>query len=284
MSLAQSFRELERQESRVLGALRCVDASTGAPIDRLLDVRSLDTAPARLLRNRSGLYVIRDWAAMAAHADTFPLPPALPAIGSLRLRLAVSDPTGAYLPRIVSLPLPRDPAAGPMLGPDSLFVPKAVALYPAPGAATGANWSLLRVSLSDSGNGDALGGALLRVRRNGVVIARGLSDWRGEALVAVVGVPVTTFSDDENAVVVSAIEVSLDAVFDPRPARDSSGLRTAAAVLASGRTPAELPQIDPDVLEAELENDEAALLRGSVVMSIAARSSRHCRLGIAVPP
>lgn len=282
MSRAQAFRELERQESRVLGALRCVDASTGAPIDRALDVRSLDAAPARLLRNRSGLYVIRDWAALAAHAESFLLPPALPAIGSLRLRLAVSDPSGAYLPRIVSLPLPRDPAAGPLLGPDSLFLPKTVPLYPAPGAATGANWSLLRLSLRAQDSGDALGGALLRVRRNGVVLARGLSDWRGEALVAVVGVPVTTFSEDENAVEVSAIEISLDVGFDPRPNRDSSGLRTSA--VAEGRTPAVLPQVDPELLESELEDEVAALLRGSFVMSIAARSSLHRRLGIAVPP
>ena len=284
MSLARSFRELERQESRVLGALRCVDAATGATIDSPLDVRSLDAAPARLLRNRSGLYVVRDGAALAAHAESFLAPPAQPAIGSLRLRLAISDPTGAYLPRTLSLPLPRDPAAGPLLGPDSLFLPMTVPLYPAPGAATGANWSLLRLSLRAQDNGDALGGALLRVRRNGVVIARGLSDWRGEALVAVVGVPVTTFSDDENAVVVSAIEVSLDAVFDPRPNRDSSGLRSTAAALAAGRAAQTQPAVDPDVLEAELEIGAPALLRGSVVLSIAARSSRHCRLLVAVPP
>lgn len=284
MSLARSFRELERQESRVLGALRFVDAATGAPIDAALTVQSLAAEPVRLLRNRSGLHVIRDWAALAAHAEAFDQPPAMPAIGSRSLRLSVADPSGTYLPRTVRVPLPRNPESGPLLPPDSLFKAQVVPLYPAPGAAIGANWSLLRISLTAEANGDALGGALLRVRRNGLVLARGLSDARGEALIAVVGVPVTTFSDDENAVVVSAIEVNLDVAFDPRPDRDSSGLRTPAAALAAGRLPAAQPQVDPDALEAELDADAPALLRATRVLSIAARSSLHRHLAIGVPP
>jgi hypothetical protein len=44
----------------------------------------------------------------------------------------------------------------------------------------------LRVSLSEQASGDACG-ALLRVRSNGRTLARGLSDWRGEAPAPVVG-------------------------------------------------------------------------------------------------
>ena len=52
----------ERVERRVLGALRCVDATTLMPIDEPLAV----SAPgACLLRNQSGLYVIDGWTSRA---------------------------------------------------------------------------------------------------------------------------------------------------------------------------------------------------------------------------
>ena len=105
-----------------------------------------------------------------------------------------------------------------------------VALYPSANAAVGPNWAVLRVTLTDSSSGDALGGALLQVLSNGNVIARGITDWRGEAMVPVVGVPVTTFSDDENAVVISEISVTLQAAFDA-----TTGSRTTADAVRGGR-------------------------------------------------
>lgn len=282
MSARPAFRELERVEHRVLGALRCVDASTGAAIDTPLEVVSLDTPPARLGRNRSGLIVIREWPPLAAHAPAFEQPPALPAIGSLALRLAIRDPAGRYLPRRVTVALPRD--AG---GDHALFEPRRVALYPSPQGAVGANWSRLRVTVVEATSGDALGGVLLRVLAGDRVLARGLTDARGEALVAVVGVPVTTFSSTPDAVVVSQIAVTLDASFDPRPGRDSSGQRTPAAVLLLGRPADAEPLVDPDLLEAErlADPDGAPLLgRAALALSIAARESNHRRLTIALPP
>lgn len=267
----RAFRELERHEDRVLGALQLVDAGTGASIDRSFDVRVLGPGQATLVRNRSGLYVIRHWSELAAHALPFDAPPLTPDVGAQALRLSISDPLGQYLPRIATLRLPRDPAAN---APDSLFQPALVPLYPAASAATGANWALLRVTLTETGSGDALGGALLRVRRNGEVLARGLSDWRGEALIPVVGVPVTTFSDDQNAVVVSEIEVSLEAVFDA-----ATGLRTPIAAVRAGRAPAVLPQVDPVALETQI----ASLPNTSLNLSIAARRSQHRALSLDLP-
>jgi hypothetical protein len=269
----RALGELERQETRVLGALRLVDAGTGATLERNFRVTSADPS-VRLLPNRSGLYVVTAWAPLSAHEVSFRAPPAAPDIGSLNLTLRIDDPLGLYLPRLLSLPLPRDPDPEHGDRSDSLFRPQRVPLYPSASAPTGANWALLRVSISARGNGDALGGALLRVRRNGEVLARGLSDWRGEALVPVVGVPVTTFSDDEDAVVVSEIEVILEAVFDPDHA-----LRTPAAEVSAGRPPAQLPLVDPDALEAAA----GGLPSDAVVLPIAARRAEHRRLRIPLP-
>ena len=65
----RALRELEHVEWRVLGALRFVDATTGVPIERGLRV---DAPGATLVRNRSGLYVIRHWDALAAHEVRYP--------------------------------------------------------------------------------------------------------------------------------------------------------------------------------------------------------------------
>ncbi|GAC1634779.1 MAG: hypothetical protein NVS9B10_30930 [Nevskia sp.] len=272
--MSAAFAEMERIEARVLGAFLCVDAITGVPVDGLL---SIAAGPARLQRNRSGCYVIRDWQAVPAFADytaAFAAAPAQPALGSQSLSLQIADPAGRYLPRLAQLALPRDPDPAHAQNADSLFQPARIALFPSSSAATGANWSLLRVSLTEPASGDGLGGALLRVQANGHVLARGLTDWRGEALVPVAGVPVTTFSEDPHAVVVSQINVTLQAVFDP-----ATGTRTAAAEVLAGRAPAALPQVDPDALEAAA----GALPAVTLALAIAARQTRRVALQLVLP-
>jgi len=270
--MTRNLRELERIESRVLGALRCVDAATGADIATPLHLGALD-GTATFTRNTSGLQVITAWAPLAAHRDAFEQPPAVPAIGSQSLGIAIDDPSGRYLPRIATIALPRDP--DPEAEPDeSLFHPIVVPMYPAAAAAVGPNWSVLRVTLSEDGSGDALGGALLRVLRNGDVLARGMTDWRGEALVAVVGVPVMTFGDDDNAVIVDAINVTLEAVFDP-----DAGSRLTAADIRNRRTPPSRPTVDPDALETQA----ADLPNASRALAIAARRSQTVAMTLALP-
>jgi hypothetical protein len=269
MTLA--IRELERTEWRVLGALRLVDATTRVPIARGLRV---DAPGATLVRNRSGLYVIRHWDVLAAHESEFPAPPAIPAPASQSLRLNVSDPAGDYLTVAAQIRLPRNSDPALANAADSLFQPAVVALYPSASAPVGVNWAVLRVSLTESASGDALGGALLRVQSNGNVIARGLTDWRGEALVPVVGVPVTTFSDDADAVVISEISVSLQAGFDP-----ASGSRSPAAQVRAGRAPALLPVVDPDALESAFDT----LPRTQLTLNIAARRSQSVSLALNLP-
>ncbi len=271
--MSSNLRELERSEWRVLGALRLVDATTRAPIERNMRV---DAAGATVTRNRSGLYVIRHWDVLAAHESQFSAPPVTPVPGSQSLGLNVSDPQGDYLPVAAQVRLPRNSDPAQADAADSLFQPAVVVLYPSAIAPIGANWAVLRVSLSEAASGDALGGALLRVQLNGNgnILARGLTDWRGEALVPVVGVPVTTFSDDANAVVISEINVTLQAAFDPL-----SGSRTPAAHVREGRPPSMLPAVDPSALEDAFN----ALPRAQLALNIAARHSQSVLLTLNLP-
>lgn len=267
----RALRELERVEWRVLGALRFVDATTNIPIERPLQV---DAPGATLQRNRSGAYVIRHWGPLATHEREFAAPPAAPAVRSQTLNFSVADPSGTYLPIAGQLRLPRESDPAQASAADSLFQPAVVPLYPSTSAPIGANWAVLRVSLAETANGDALGGALLRVRSNGSVLARGLSDWRGEALLPVVGVPVTTFSEDDDAVVISQINVTLQAAFNP-----ASGSRTPIAQVRTGRAPSPLPLVDPSVLESAFD----ALPNTQIALSIAARRSQSVALNLALP-
>lgn len=269
MTLA--IREPEHVDTRVLGALRCVDASTRAALGVPLQVR---VAGARVRRNRSGLYVITQADALAAHEAAFEAPPALPALGAVALSATLVDPGGGYLPRIAAFTLPRDPASDHAGQPDSLYRPIEVAMYPASVAPVGANWAVLRVALHDAGSGDALGGALLIVRSGADVLARGLSDWRGEALVPVPGVAVTTWSEQDNAVVASETAAQLEVVFDP-----AAGLRVPADAVRAGRPPALPPQVDPERLEA----GRAALPRATVDLQLRAGRSQSLSLALALP-
>ena len=268
MSLA--FRELERFDHRVLGALRLVDGATGAPIDQQM----LVNAPgARILRNKSGLYVIREWTTLAAHAAEFSAPPATPLVGSQPIVVAINDPGGRYLPRSVVIGLPRDPLPANAANVASLFRAVDVPMFPSSVAPVSGNWAVVRVTLTATPGGDALGGALIRVMSNGNVIARGLTDWRGEALVPVVGIPITTWSTEPDVVVVSEISATIQAAFDA-----ASGTRVTAAQLATGNAPGTTPSVNPTTLEANF----AGLPQTGTNVMLAAGRPLHVSLQIAL--
>ncbi|EHR71180.1 hypothetical protein BurJ1DRAFT_2345 [Burkholderiales bacterium JOSHI_001] len=266
------IRELERVEHRVLGALRCIDAGTRATVDTPLQV----TVPqAGVRRNRSGLYVITSAEALAGHEAAFEHPPATPAPGSVSLLATLRDPGGRYLPRTATLQLPRDPLAIHSANADSLFRPIEVPMYPSSAAPTGANWALLRVTVTLAAGGDALGGVLLRVLQGTTVLARGMTDARGEALVAVPGVPVTTWSDAPGAVVVNEIGVQLEAT-----AEAAALQRVPIADVAAGRAPAAPLAADPERLEAA----GAGFLRETLALQVAAGRSQTVSFLLALPP
>ena len=274
---ALTMVELERVEARVLGALGIVDATTGV---RIVDGLSVQPAAgARLQRNRSGLYVIVHVPGLAAHESSFASPPTPPApgavaLGSVALAVRIDDTLGRYLPRLATVALPRDPTPADDPPAGSLFVPVALALYPAASARTGANWATLRVTATETHTGDALGGTLLTVSVGASVVARGLTDWRGEALVAVPGVPVTTWSDDPGEVVAHEVAASVELLFDP-----AAGTRVPAAQVIAGKPPATLPCVDPDAIAAK----RASLDPVTVAASLATGRSQTLSLTLALP-
>ncbi len=265
--------ELERVEARVLGALSVVDATTGV---RIVDGLSVQPAAgARLQRNGSGLYVIVHVDGLAAHEASFAPPPAAaPVLGSVALDLRIADTFGRYLPRLATVALPRDATPTDDPPASSLFAPVALALYPSPSARTGANWATLRVTATETHSGDALGGALLTVSVGASVVARGLTDWRGEALVAVPGVPVTTWSNDPGEVVAHEVAASVELLYDP-----AAGTRTPAAQVVAGKPPATLPCVDPDAIAAK----RATLHPVTVATSLATARSQPLSLTLALP-
>lgn len=272
MTWPPGAREVERVERRVLGALRCVDATTGAPLGRPLRVQGPDGA--RIQRNRSGLLVIHEWPPLALHAAAFPAAPEDIPVGSLPLMLTVSDPLGHYLPRLVRVDLPRDADPANAGQPDSLFRPLNVPMYPSATSPVSANWACVGVNVVEEGSGDALGGVLLRVVADGRLLALGLSDWRGEAWVPVAGVPVTTWSTQPGAVIVTQIQAELQAVADPQ-----SVTRTPQTAVQHGRVPGALPVVDP----AGIETARAGLPQASTLVQLAAGRPLHLSLGIELP-
>lgn len=267
-----AVREVERVESRVLAGIRFVDAASGLGIDQSLRLEAADGID--IARNRSGLYVVRRHPALAAHTDSFMQAPALPALASVAIPLTVHDPAGIYVSRSVTLRLPRDPDPANSAEENSLFRPVEVLMYRSPAAPLGGNWAALRVSLRETTTGDALGGALIRVFSNGAIIARGLTDWRGEALVAVVGIPITTWSDDDDAVIVNDIQATVQAMFDV----DNGGVRVSVADLNAGRAPAIRPAANVEEIEAG-----AAPAVVAAPFRIAAGQAMHFSLDLDLP-
>lgn len=213
--------EWERIDRRVLGAIRFLDAATELPIRRPLKI---EAEGLTLTRNRSYDYVIHQAAGLEAHLDLFEAPPGAPALGSVSLPLTVSDPTRYYLPQQIGLALPRDPDPANADNPDSLFQAVQVPLFPSSVVPVGGNWSVLRLTVSQppvapATEGEAIAGALVRVVRqeDSQIIARGMSDTRGQALIIIPGIPVTNFNggaggdgDDEDAGLATGPVVALD--------------------------------------------------------------------------
>ncbi len=189
----------ELVERRILGALRCIDRATGFVLRRPFNVTS---GNATLIRNRSNLYVIKTAIGLETHTEAFAAAPALPDLGSISIKVQVDDPLHKYLPRTITIDLPRDPNPDNSTNEDSLFNPVDVSLYPAPNAALLTNWSTVRVSVmrNDPSHGLVpVKGSLLRIVRisDSEVLSSSLTDDRGEALIIVSGVPITQFADDD---------------------------------------------------------------------------------------
>jgi len=232
-----------------------VDGVTGQPLLSPLSVRR---EGATWIRNRQGLYVLTGAAGLESHQDVLSEPPSDPALGSVTLVVNIVDPSGIYLSRKQSINLPRDPDPSHVGDSQSLFQPIESRLYPSPKAPVSSAWAVIRATVAREGSEQKLGGALIRVLRvsDGAVLARGLSDTRGEALVAVPGIPVTTWESSPGPVMGTEVDVQVEVVVDP----------------IAGDVP------DPD----ELEENRASLPNGQVVVKLASGRTVVCRLTVTI--
>ena len=213
----------ERIDRRVLGAIRLRSRATGEPVvDRMM----LSGEDARFVRNRSHLYVITSAPGLEAHEQAFSQPPTEPALGSVEVTVTISDPAGRYLPRTLIMNLPRDPDPEHRDDENSLFRPVEANLYPSATAPIDVNWSTVRASVMWASDATPVAGALLRVVRtvDEAVLASGLSDPQGEALVIIPGIPITNFATEEDEedeesgmgpVVVSEVPARLEVSYNP---------------------------------------------------------------------
>jgi hypothetical protein len=236
----------EQMDRRVLGALRFVDAVSGLEV---LDALAVSSEDARWIRNRRGWFVLRAVPQLVAHEDAFTAPPTTPAIGRVQVRFTVKDPAARYLARGGTIDLPRDPDPAHAAAGASLFHPTPVALFPAPRAPTAPGWAVVRATVSGPAAGTVLAGALLRAVRasDNTRLGSGMTDDRGEALVAIQGIPSTTFAEGAGPVLATDVAARLEVVFDPSAASASPDpddlearraqllVKSAPVTLASGR-------------------------------------------------
>ena len=243
-------------EKRILGAIRWIDAVTLTPITLPLVVRS---DHGRFVRNLSGLTVITAADGLENYARTFDLdtlpPGQVVTVGSIGLEGEVEDPTGAYLPARFTIDLPRDPSPA-LLPPDnhrppnSLFTPIDIALLPSPAARLAPGCAQVRVLILDE-DGLPIRNALARVvatAPGNAILGCGLSDRRGEALVAIPGLKHFAPGATEDAVVSVETEARLEII---HPSDDSGIIdwtTLKAAAVAAGDTDPQLLKLRPGAL------------------------------------
>lgn len=240
---------LEHRDRRVLGAVSFVDATTRLRITSPLTV---EASGLRLIRNRRGLYVITRAPGLNAYTSVFleqPRPPDAGAVAleSVPIELKVSDPRFEHMPRRSTIRLPRDPDPAKAGQASSLFTPVEVALFPSPTAGVAPGWAVIRATVREKGTNKLLPWSLLRVMSNGGaprLLALTIADNRGEALVAVPGIPITTFGETEGAVVATELDATVEVVFDPN-VKKLDGLET----LRAGEDPNAGYIPDPDQLK-----------------------------------
>ena len=176
---------------RVFGAIAFVNDLTDARVLEPLQV----TAPAglKLLRNRSGLYVIRAIDGEDDYTRQFDDPPAQPA--RQPFTLSVQDPQARFLPQSFTLLLPRwlEAPGAPVDDADNALRPVPIRLIPGAALPLRATWAVLRLQVVVAGSQPPVGLANVLVEARpgaaGLGVRRSLTDRHGEALVVIADAP-----------------------------------------------------------------------------------------------
>jgi hypothetical protein len=193
----------EPVDRRVLGGFVFVDAITNGLVVDPLRVTSDDL---QFRVNYSNVYAIFDAPGFTGLTSQFnPDPTSWPP--ARNFEVTVRDASLHYLPRRVQVQAPQNLTA--------VFTPRQFVLYPSPSAEVAPNWAVVRASVRNAA-GDGLPWAVVRVTRSDdTVAATGMSDSRGEALLAVTGLGVQVSASSTGAVTETTIPVTAQAWFDP---------------------------------------------------------------------
>lgn len=253
---------VELQDRRLIAALQCVDAVVGEPILASLQFQG---SGVRVIRNRLGFYLLTAALGFEDYIRQFDLA-GLASPLATDVDLQINDPGGQYLPRRFRLTVPRSLSAE---AETSAFRPAVISLFPSPAfARPQPGWAVFRASIADA-EGNPLPWALIRVSRQAdpVIDAIAQADDRGEALIAVAGIPMTLVSGDSDPedaealpnLLPDVVTATATVIFDPAPI-------------------AAIP--DPDDLLARRET----LPSGSLPLSIAAGRSQSTTLAFNLSP
>jgi hypothetical protein len=209
----------ENVDHRVLGGFQCVDAITNQSIVGPLRVSSTELS---IRPNRSGVYAVWDGPNLRKYTSFIP-PAPWPAPSPFEI--AIEDPSLFYLPRRgniqVPQPLPGTPAlAAPPYTVSSsqsiVYGPQLVTLYRGPAACVEPNWAVVRASVVSSATPSVrLRWAVLQVSVSGSVLATGVADQNGEALLAVPGLGLQVSSSPGGPVTEITTAATVQAWFDP---------------------------------------------------------------------
>jgi len=202
----------ESVDRRALGAFRCIDSITGSSV-----VEPMATSSTQLTvkPNHSGIYVIFNGPGLSALTTQFSPPTAATWANPSSFEVTIQDPRRRYLPRRVQLQAPQ--ALGALSDAASFFNPQSVTLYPNGAAPILPNWAVVRVSVVRTGTPpNGLPWAVTRVTRtsDNTVLATGMADSQGEALMAVAGMGAQVSKNAAGAVTDVTVGVTVDAWFD----------------------------------------------------------------------
>jgi hypothetical protein len=194
---------LESVDRRVLGGFAFVDSITSASIAAPLSVVS---QVLKIKGNRSGVYAVFDGPGFRSLTTQFIPTGTWPPTQDFEI--TVSDPGGHYLARRVKIKAPQE-----LVG---AFAPTKLTLYPSAKATVDLNWAVVRASVTSSA-GAGLPWSVVRVilKSDNSVLATGMSDDRGEALLAVAGRGYQVSDKTTDPVTETSEAVTIQAWFDP---------------------------------------------------------------------
>lgn len=208
----------ENVDRRVLGGIQCVDAITNGSI---LDPLVVSSPQLTLRPNRVGIYVI--WDGPGFHALTTFVPPS-PWPAPTSFEISIEDPSFRYLPRRSNIQVPQ-PLPAPVTPPQTLnYGPQQVMMYRGPAAPVSPNWAVVRASVTSNGTPPArLPWAVLQILNGTTVLAAGVSDPNGEALLGIAGLGLQVSSSPGGPVTEVTTAVTVRAWFDPATLTQPAG-------------------------------------------------------------